>query len=182
MGQGSAHRPHRRRGSRHRHQPGVEQGGGIQVDGTGRVVLTETVQLDRAATQAHYKGLEPEAELNRTMARPGAVAPPRPHPRPRWWRSRSSTSSRRSTPRPAHAPSDSANHPDHIIAQANRLAAEKYRDDTSASFEIIDLPRPPRSRTQRAGSTTATSTTSVIVGCAAVRSAAQLTTRRSACW
>ena len=123
----------------------VNEGGGIQVDGTGRVVLTETVQLDPHRNPGFTKA-QVEAELARTIGTTSALWLPRGLHRDHdtfGTRGHSDILAAFTTPEVLlmHR-QDSTSHPDHVIAQANRLAAEKYRDDTSAGFEIIDLPAP----------------------------------------
>src|SRR5690606_16768954 len=54
----------------------VNEGGGIQVDGTGRVVLTETVQLDPGRNPGITKE-QVEAELERTIGTTSALWLPR---------------------------------------------------------------------------------------------------------
>lgn len=123
----------------------VNEGGGIQVDGTGRVVLTETVQLDPGRNPGYTKQ-QVEAELERTI---GATSP--------LWLPRGLTRDHDTFGTRGHSDilaafaspdvllmhrQDSTSHPDHVIAKNNREVAERYADDTSAGFSIVDLPAP----------------------------------------
>lgn len=123
----------------------VNEGGGIQVDGTGRVVLTETVQLDPGRNPDMSKA-EVEAELARTIGATSALWLPRGLTRDHdTYGTRGHSDILAVFPSPEallmHR-QDSASHPDHAIARANREVAEQYVEDTSAQFEIIDLPAP----------------------------------------
>jgi len=123
----------------------VNEGGGIQVDGTGRVVLTETVQLDPGRNPGMSKA-EVEAELARTIGATSALWLPRGLTRDHdTYGTRGHSDILAVFPSPEallmHR-QDSASHPDHEIARANRAVAEQYVKDTSAQFEIIDLPAP----------------------------------------
>lgn len=123
----------------------TNEGGGIQVDGTGRVVLTRTVQLDPGRNPG-WTAERVEAELERTIGATSAL-----------WLPRGLTRDHETFGTRGHADilaafaspdallmhrQDSESHPDHRIARTNREAAEQYRSATSASFEIIDLPAP----------------------------------------
>lgn len=123
----------------------VNEGGGIQVDGTGRVVLTETVQLDPGRNPGLTKQ-QVEAELNRTIGTTSALWLPRG-----LTRDHDTFGTRGHSDILAVFPTtdallmhrqDSASHPDHRIAQVNRETAERYVSDTSAGFDIVDLPAP----------------------------------------
>ena len=123
----------------------VNEGGGIQVDGTGHVVLTETVQLDPGRNPGMTKA-EVEAELNRTIGTTSALWLPRGLERDHdtfGTRGHSDILAVFPTPEALlmHR-QDNASHPDHRIAQVNREVAERYVSDVSAKFEIVDLPAP----------------------------------------
>ena len=123
----------------------VNEGGGIQVDGTGRVVLTETVQLDPGRNPGFTKE-QVERELERTIGASSALWLPRGLTRDHdlyGTRGHSDILAAFTTPEVLlmHR-QDSTGHPDHVIARTNREVAERYRDDQSAGFEIIDLPAP----------------------------------------
>ena len=123
----------------------VNEGGGIQVDGTGHVVLTETVQLDPGRNPG-MKKQQVEAELNRTIGTTSALWLPRGLQRDHdtfGTRGHSDILAVFPTPEALlmHR-QDNASHPDHRIAQVNRQVAERYVSDVSAGFEIIDLPAP----------------------------------------
>lgn len=123
----------------------VNEGGGIQVDGTGRVVLTETVQLDPGRNPNLTKQ-QVETELARTIGATSALWLPRGLTRDHdlyGTRGHADMLAVFTTPDALlmHNQS-SASHPDHRIAQVNREAAERYVSDNSARFAIIDLPAP----------------------------------------
>ena len=123
----------------------VNEGGGIQVDGTGHVVLTETVQLDPGRNPGMTKQ-QVEAELNRTIGTTSALWLPRGLQRDHdtfGTRGHSDILAVFPTPEALlmHR-QDNASHPDHRIAQVNRQVAERYVSDVSAGFESIDLPAP----------------------------------------
>ena len=123
----------------------VNEGGGIQVDGTGRVVLTETVQLDPGRNPGWTKE-QVEAELQRTIGTTSAIWLPRGLTRDHdtfGTRGHSDILAAFATPEMLlmHR-QDATSHPDHEIARANRAVVERYVVDHSAGFEIVDLPAP----------------------------------------
>lgn len=123
----------------------VNEGGGIQVDGTGRVVLTETVQLDPGRNPGMTKQ-QVEAELERTIGVASALWLPRGLTRDHdtfGTRGHSDILAVFTSPEVLlmHHQAN-ASHPDREITRANRTVAEQYRTDEAASFEIIDLPAP----------------------------------------
>lgn len=123
----------------------VNEGGGIQVDGTGHVVLTETVQLDPGRNPGMTKQ-QVEAELNRTIGTTSTLWLPRGLQRDHdTFGTRGHSDILAVFPNPEvllmHR-QDNESHPDHRIAQVNRQVAERYVSDVSAGFEIIDLPAP----------------------------------------
>lgn len=123
----------------------VNEGGGIQVDGTGRVVLTETVQRDPHRNPGKTR-VEIEAELQRTIGTTSAIWLPRGLIRDHdtfGTRGHSDILAAFTSPNVLlmHQQRD-ASHPDHIIAQTNRAVVDRYITEHSESFEIIDLPAP----------------------------------------
>lgn len=123
----------------------VNEGGGIQVDGTGRVVLTETVQLDPGRNPGYTKA-RVEAELERTIGTTSALWLPRGLTRDHdTFGTRGHSDILAVFPTPdallMHR-QNAASHPDREIARVNREVAERYLHDTSAGFEIVDLPAP----------------------------------------
>lgn len=123
----------------------VNEGGGIQVDGTGRVVITETVQLDPGRNPGWTKE-RVEAELERTIGAVSVLWLPRGLARDHdTFGTRGHSDILAVFPTPdtllMHR-QDAASHPDHEIARINREVAERYRSDASAGFEIVDLPAP----------------------------------------
>lgn len=123
----------------------TNEGGGIQVDGTGRVVLTETVQLDPGRNPGWSKE-QVEAELTRTIGATGAIWLPRGLTRDHdTFGTRGHSDILAAFANPdlllMHR-QDAESHPDHEIAKANRAAVESYQSDASDRFEIVDLPAP----------------------------------------
>ena len=123
----------------------TNEGGGIQVDGTGRVILTETVQLDPGRNPDWTKE-RVEAELERTIGATSALWLPRGLTRDHdtfGTRGHSDILAAFASPELLlmHR-QDAESHPDHPIARTNRAVAERYRADTAAGFEILDLPAP----------------------------------------
>ena len=123
----------------------TNEGGGIQVDGTGRVILTRTVQLDPGRNPG-WTEARVEAELERTIGATSAMWLPRGLTRDHdtfGTRGHSDILAAFASPNALlmHR-QDSESHPDHLIAKTNRAVAEQYRTAQSADFEIIDLPAP----------------------------------------
>lgn len=123
----------------------TNEGGGIQVDGTGRVVLTETVQLDPGRNPDWSKA-RVEAELARTIGVTNPLWLPRGLARDHeTYGTRGHSDILAVFPDPGvllmHR-QDAQSHPDHVIARTNREAAERWASDTSANIEILDLPAP----------------------------------------
>lgn len=123
----------------------VNEGGGIQVDGEGTVLVTESVQLDPRRNPGISKA-DVEAELARTIGATTVIWLPRG-----LWRDtqRFGTNGHvdivAALPSPGtlllHEQPDPA-HPDHqIVRDLKRLLAEAT-DAAGRSFEIIDLPAP----------------------------------------
>ncbi|QIK64310.1 agmatine deiminase family protein [Leucobacter viscericola] len=123
----------------------TNEGGGIQVDGTGHVILTKTVQLD-PGRNPNWTAEQVEAELTRTIGATSAMWLPRGLTRDHdTFGTRGHSDILAAFATPDHLlmhRQDSESHPDHTIARANREVAERYRDDRSAGFEIIDIPAP----------------------------------------
>ncbi len=123
----------------------TNEGGGIQVDGAGRVIITKTVQLDPGRNPG-WTAEQVEAELKRTIGAESVLWLPRGLTRDHdtfGTRGHSDILAAFTTPDTLlmHR-QDAASHPDHLIARTNREVAEQYRTNTSAGFEIIDLPAP----------------------------------------
>lgn len=123
----------------------TNEGGGIQVDGTGHVILTKTVQLDPGRNPG-WSEERVEAELARTIGTTSAMWLPRGLTRDHdtfGTRGHSDILAAFASPEVLlmHR-QDAESHPDHLIAQTNRAVAERYRADTASSFEILDLPAP----------------------------------------
>ena len=123
----------------------TNEGGGIQVDGTGHVILTKTVQLDPGRNPG-WTQEQVEAELARTIGTTSAMWLPRGLTRDHdtfGTRGHSDILAAFASPEVLlmHR-QDAESHPDHVIAKTNRSVAEQYRADTASSFEILDLPAP----------------------------------------
>ncbi|MBK0420768.1 agmatine deiminase family protein [Leucobacter sp. CSA2] len=123
----------------------TNEGGGIQVDGTGRVVLTRTVQLDPGRNPG-WTEEQVEAELLRTIGADRAIWLPRGLTRDHdtfGTRGHSDILAAFTTPDVLlmHR-QDSQSHPDHLIAKTNREVVEQYKSHHSDTFEILDLPAP----------------------------------------
>ncbi|MEB4614210.1 agmatine deiminase family protein [Leucobacter sp. M11] len=123
----------------------VNEGGGIQVDGTGRVVITDTVQLDPHRNPGWERG-RVEEELARTIGAHDVLWLPRG-----LYRDSDEFGTRgHSDILVAFTSPDTLlmheqrnpNHPDHAIAKQNREVAERHRDRTSGGYEILNLPAP----------------------------------------
>ena len=123
----------------------TNEGGGIQVDGTGRVVVTKTVQLDPGRNPG-WSQEQVEAELQRTIGAESFLWLPRGLTRDHetfGTRGHSDILAAFTTPDVLLMHQQNAvSHPDHEIARTNRRVAEEYRTNTAAGFEIIDMPAP----------------------------------------
>lgn len=123
----------------------TNEGGGIQVDGTGRVIITKTVQLDPGRNPG-WTAEQVEAELARTIGADSVLWLPRGLSRDHdtfGTRGHSDILAAFATPEVLLMHQQNAeSHPDHLIAKTNRTVAEQYRTDTSAGFELIDMPAP----------------------------------------
>ncbi|MDO4240918.1 MAG: agmatine deiminase family protein [Microbacteriaceae bacterium] len=127
----------------------TNEGGGIQVDGTGRVILTETVQLDPGRNPGWTKE-QVETELQRTIGTTSALWLPRGLYRDHdefGTRGHSDILAAFATPDLLlmHA-QENANHPDHEIAKTNREIAEKWFAERGEKIEIVDLAAPEQLR------------------------------------
>ncbi|MBC9937256.1 agmatine deiminase family protein [Leucobacter sp. cx-87] len=123
----------------------VNEGGGIQVDGTGRVIVTRTVQLD-PGRNPRLSQQDVEAELARTIGVDSVLWLPRGLARDHetfGTRGHSDILAAFATPEVLlmHR-QDSQSHPDHAIARENRAVAERYFAEHGRAPEIIDLPAP----------------------------------------
>lgn len=127
------------------------------------MLVTETVQLDPGRNPGLTRA-DVEAELARTIGSTHTV----------WLRRGNTRDSERVGTR-AHVDIVAAitspgrlllhtqqdeNHPDYLVFQESRAALETPGDAAGRSWEITEMPAPPRSPTPRVMSTTATSTTS----------------------
>lgn len=123
----------------------VGEGGGIQVDGTGRVVVTETVQLDPGRNPHWSKG-QVEQELTRLIGAEEFLWLPRGLTRDHetfGTRGHSDILAAFTSPDVLvmHEQRDHT-HPDHHIAVHNRQVARDFFDQQGSSVELVDLPAP----------------------------------------
>lgn len=123
----------------------VNEGGGIQVDGLGTALVTETVQLDPGRNPGATKA-DVEAELARAIGADHAVWLPRGLTRDsQRFGTRGHVDIVAAIPSPGrlmlHAqPAD--NHPDHLVCKEIRAAIEQTGDVAGRPWEIVDLPAP----------------------------------------
>ena len=136
--------------------PMINEGGGIHVDGRGTVLVTETVQRGEGRNSG-WSREQVEAELARTIGAARVIwLAARPDPRLRRVRHPRTRRHRRNHSRGRHRPGarqPDPSHPDHAVVRGDRSRAST-RAGTSSICR-----HPPCSRTKRAASTTATSTT-----------------------
>ncbi|UNC02925.1 agmatine deiminase family protein [Mycolicibacterium boenickei] len=123
----------------------VNEGGGIQVDGLGTVLVTETVQLDPGRNPGVSKA-DVEAELARTIGAEHAVWLPRGLTRDsQRFGTRGHVDIVAAIPSPGrlllHAQPAEA-HPDHLVGKEIRAAVEQSHDVTGRPWEIVELPAP----------------------------------------
>ncbi|RRD36644.1 agmatine deiminase family protein [Leucobacter sp. OH2974_COT-288] len=123
----------------------VNEGGGIQVDGTGRVIITETVQLDPGRNPGWTKQ-QVEAELLRTIGTPDVLWLPRGLTRDSdefGTRGHSDILAAFATPEVLlmHEQQDQS-HPDYIISKKNIEIAHQWLADRGDKTEILTLPAP----------------------------------------
>ncbi|WP_067695576.1 agmatine deiminase family protein [Nocardia jejuensis] len=123
----------------------VNEGGGIQVDGAGTVIVTETVQLDPYRNPGMSKA-EVQAELRRTIGVDTVIWLPRG-----LWRDSQRFGTRghsdivAALPSPGvalvHDQRDPA-HPDHAVSQAVMRQLADETDSAGKPFEVIPVPAP----------------------------------------
>ena len=123
----------------------VNEGGGIQVDGEGTVLLTETVQLDPRRNPFADRA-RVEAELERTIGTSHAVWLPRGLTRDYDdFGTNGHVDIVAAIPAPGrlllHAQPDES-HPDAAVMREVRAVLEEATDAAGRRFEIIDLPAP----------------------------------------
>lgn len=123
----------------------VNEGGGIQVDGEGTVLVTETVQLD-PRRNPHADRRRVEDELARTLGTTRTIWLPRGLTRDYDdFGTRGHVDIVAAIPSPGrlllHAQHD-AGHPDHAVMTEIRAALEDQLDAAGRSFEITELPAP----------------------------------------
>lgn len=122
----------------------VNEGGGIQVDGAGTVLLTDTVQLDPGRNPGRSRA-EVEAELARTIRTTHAVWLPRGltrdssatvrHPRSRRHRRSDHLTG-------AAAAQTDPSHPDYQVCREIRAALEGTHDAAGQQWQITEMPAP----------------------------------------
>ncbi len=123
----------------------VNEGGGIQVDGEGTVLLTDTVQLDpRRNPYADRRRVE--AEMARTLGATTAVWLPRGLTRDYDdFGTNGHVDIVAAIPSPGllllHDQRDPA-HPDHAVTRELRTHLAEQTDAAGRRFEIVDLPAP----------------------------------------
>ena len=125
----------------------VNEGGGIQVDGAGTVLLTDTVQLD-PGRNPHVDRGRVEAELARTIGATHAIWLPRGLTRDQErFGTRGHVDIVAAIPSPGtllvHAQDDTA-HPDYGVTRELRAVLAASTDAAGRPWTIIDLPAPAR--------------------------------------
>ncbi len=125
--------------------PLVNEGGGIQVDGEGTVLVTETVQLDPGRNPGISKATV-EAELARTIGTSHVVWLPRGLTRDsERFGTRGHVDIVAAITSPGrlllHTQGDES-HPDYIVCQQIRAALEQTHDAAGRAWEIIEMPAP----------------------------------------
>lgn len=123
----------------------VNEGGGIQVDGTGRVIVTDTVQLDPGRNPGWTKA-QVEAELTRTIGTDGVLWLPQGLTRDSdefGTRGHSDILAAFATPEILlmHEQLDPA-HPDYEISRKNIEVARQWLRERGDNTEIVTLPAP----------------------------------------
>lgn len=123
----------------------VNEGGGIQVDGQGTVLVTETVQLDPGRNPGATKA-DVEAELTRTIGATHAVWLPRGLTRDsERFGTRGHVDIVAAITSPGrlllHAQRSDA-HPDHLVCKEIREALAGTCDAAGRPWEIVELPAP----------------------------------------
>lgn len=125
--------------------PLVNEGGGIQVDGEGTVLVTDTVQLDPGRNPGMTRA-EVEAELARTIGATHVVWLPRGLTRDsERFGTRGHVDIVAAITSPGrlllHSQQD-PNHPDYLVCQEIRAALEASHDAAGRSWEITEMPAP----------------------------------------
>ncbi len=127
----------------------VNEGGGIQVDGEGTVLLTETVQLDPRRNPGLTKA-DVEAELARTIGATTAIWLPRG-----LWRDNQRFGTNGHVDIVAALPSPGRlllhsqpdpDHPDHAFCRELKAQLGEATDAAGRHFEIVDVPAPSVTR------------------------------------
>ncbi len=123
----------------------VNEGGGIQVDGEGTVLLTDTVQLDPGRNPSLGRA-EVEAELARTIGTTHAVWLPRGLTRDsEQFGTRGHVDIVAAITSPGrlllHTQTD-ASHPDYLVCREIRAALEGTHDAAGREWEITEMPAP----------------------------------------
>lgn len=125
--------------------PLVNEGGGIQVDGEGTVLVTETVQLDPGRNPSMTR-TEVEAELARTIGATHAVWLPRGLTRDsERFGTRGHVDIIAAITSPGRLllhTQHNQNHPDYLVCQEIRAALEGSHDAAGRSWEITEMPAP----------------------------------------
>ncbi|MFE3292725.1 agmatine/peptidylarginine deiminase, partial [Rhodococcus sp. NPDC059234] len=125
--------------------PMVNEGGGIQVDGLGTVLVTETVQLDPMRNPGLDKAAV-EAELARTIGTENVIWLPRGLTRDsQRFGTRGHVDIVAAIPSPGvllvHSQTD-ASHPDHAVTRDLLAVLSESRDATGAPWQIVEVPAP----------------------------------------
>lgn len=125
--------------------PLVNEGGGIQVDGAGTVILTDTVQLDPFRNPGLSKA-EVEAELRRTIGVDTAIWLPRG-----LWRDSQRFGTRGHSDIVAALPAPGVvlvhdqrdgRHPDHVLSIELMKQLADETSSTGQPFAVVPLPAP----------------------------------------
>ena len=123
----------------------VNEGGGIQVDGAGTVLVTDTVQLDPGRNPGLTKA-DVEAELRRTLGVGTVIWVPRGLTRDsQRYGTRGHIDIIAALPSPGaviYHDQRNPDHPDHAVSAQIRATLEHAVDDAGRSFEIIAVPAP----------------------------------------
>ncbi|AZG48007.1 agmatine deiminase family protein [Gordonia insulae] len=125
--------------------PMINEGGGIQVDGEGTVLLTESVQLGEGRNSAWTRA-QVEAELARTIGSTHAVWLPYGLTRDNeMFGTRGHVDIVAAIPSPGvvlvHAQGDPG-HPDHAVSATVREVFASSTDAAGRAWQIIDVPAP----------------------------------------
>lgn len=125
--------------------PMINEGGGIQVDGAGTVLLTDTVQLG-VGRNSDWSREQVEAELARTIGTSTAVWLPRGLTRDNEeFGTRGHVDIVAALPSPGvlllHDQRDDT-HPDHAVSAQLRELLSHQTDADGTRFEIVDVPAP----------------------------------------